>query len=181
MDTGVLIILLVVLLVVALLVVLAGRRRRSGQLRERYGDEYERTVDDRGSRREAESELAERERRRERLDIRPLDPGARERYGEQWRRTQADFVDSPHVAVRQADVLVLQVMRDRGYPVDDFEQRAADISVDHPEVVSDYRAAHHITNVDGGEASTEQLREAMVHYRSLFERLLADGGSSATR
>jgi FtsZ-interacting cell division protein ZipA len=115
MDSGVLITLVVVaVLVLVVVVLLVGRRRRSAELRERFGDEYQRTVQERGSRREAEAELAERQRRRTHLDIRPLEPAARERYAEAWRRTQASFVDSPASATREADLLVSQVMRDRG-------------------------------------------------------------------
>lgn len=175
MDTGLLITLVVVLLVVVLLVaLLSGRRRRSTKLQEQFGDEYDRTVDQRGDRREAEAELADRAKRRSQLDIRPLDADARERYALAWRRTQANFVDEPVEAVHEADGLVTEVMRERGYPMDDFEQRSADISVDHPDVVEDYRHAHRVamSNADGGRATTEELREAMIRYRALFDRLL---------
>ncbi len=183
MDTGVLIALIViVVLVVAVVAFFANRGRRSSQLQERFGDEYDRTVDERGDRREAEAELAGREKRRSQLDIRPLEPESRDRYTAAWRQTQESFVDSPSSATREADLLVVQVMRERGYPMDDFEQRSADISVDHPEVVNDYRTAHRVSLAnDNGEASTEDLREAMVHYRALFVRLLGSPNEEARR
>jgi hypothetical protein len=173
------------LAVAALLVALVLRqlvaRRRSQGLQQRFGPEYEHTVGQAPSRREAEAELAERERRRERLDIVPLDPDARERYARSWRQVQADFVDSPRTAVDQADALVVEVMRVRGYPMDDFEQRAADVSVDHPGVVGHYREGHRLSQLGAqGRASTEDLRQAMRHYRELFQELLesSDGGPS---
>jgi len=147
-------------------------KRRKG-LQDRFGSEYDHTVADAPSRREAESELAEREKRREELEIRPLEPQARDRYASEWHNTQAKFVDDPQAAVGDADRLIQQVMRERGYPVEDFDQRAADLSVDHPEVISNYRAAHGISIAnERGNASTENLRTAMVHYRELFEELL---------
>jgi hypothetical protein len=147
-------------------------RRRHG-LQNRFGDEYDRTVADASSRREAEANLSEREKRREELDIRPLDQSSRDRYASQWQNTQAAFVDDPEAAVADADRLIQQVMRERGYPVDDFEQRANDLSVDHPDVISNYRAAHGISVAnDRGKASTEDLRTAMVHFRALFDDLL---------
>jgi FtsZ-interacting cell division protein ZipA len=167
---------LIVVAVVALVALVVWRaysaRRRKG-LQERFGNEYDRTVADAPSRRGAESELAEREKRRDELEIRPLQPHARERYVEQWRIAQEQFVDDPEAAVGEADRLIQQVMRERGYPVDDFEQRAADLSVDHPDVISNYRAAHAISVAnERGKASTEDLRTAMVHYRALFTELL---------
>jgi len=175
MDTGLVIAIVVVLVLLALLAFFAGRQRRSRRLQDTFGPEYDRTVTQTGDRRAAEAELRERTERRERFDIVPLEPEARARYIEAWRNTQAQFVDEPVVATREADRLITSVMRDRGYPVDDFEQRAADISVDHPQVVDDYRAAHAIAaRNDRSEASTEDLRQALVHYRSLFEDLLED-------
>jgi hypothetical protein len=175
MDTGLLVAILVVLILLALLAIFAGRQRRSRKLQDTFGPEYERTVEEAGDRRAAETELQERTERRAGFDIVPLEPEARARYIEAWRNTQAQFVDEPVEATREADRLITSVMRDRGYPVDDFEQRAADISVDHPQVVDDYRAAHAIAAAnDRSEASTEDLRQALVHYRSLFEELLED-------
>jgi len=147
-------------------------RRRKG-LQERFGSEYDRTVADAPSKREAESELSERQKRRDELDVRPLEQSARDRYASEWQNTQAKFVDDPEGAVGDADRLIQQVMRERGYPVEDFDQRANDLSVDHPEVISNYRAAHGISIAnERGNASTENLRTAMVHYRALFEELL---------
>ena len=175
MDTGLLVAILVVIILLALLAFFAGRQRRSRKLQDKFGPEYDRTVEQAGDRRAAESELAQRAERRAELNIVPLEPEARSRYIEAWRNTQAQFVDEPVEATREADRLITSVMRDRGYPVDDFEQRAADISVDHPQVVDDYRAAHAIAaRNDRSEASTEDLRQALVHYRSLFEELLED-------
>ena len=173
MDAGLLVVILIVLALLVVLALVAGRRRRSHRLREQFGPEYDRTVAQAGDRKEAESELEERTTRRQQLDIVPLDPADRARYLEAWRQTQARFVDEPAEATREADRLITAVMRDRGYPVDDFEQRAADVSVDHPQVVDDYRAAQAIAAAnERSEASTEDLRQALVHYRSLFEELL---------
>lgn len=166
--------------VIALVVWSALRTRRTRTLREGFGPEYDRTVADAPSKREAEADLLERRERREELDIRPLDDDARERYAEEWQATQARFVDDPGGAVTEADVLIQRVMRERGYPVEDFEQRAADVSVDHPEVVNNYRAAHAISIAHERErASTEDLRLAMQHYRSLFDELLGESRQPA--
>ena len=164
--------LLVAVIVVLLCVVgaLAYRQRRSAQLREGFGPEYDRVVEERGSQGAGEAELRERFDRRRSYDIRPLEPAARERYAERWRATQAQFVDQPASALADADTLVAEVMRERGYPVEDFDQQAADVSVDHPHVVEHYRKAHAIQS--GRERSTEDLRQALVHYRALFDELL---------
>jgi hypothetical protein len=151
----------------------ASRARRRRELQERFGGEYDRTVADAPSRREAEAELSEREQRRDELDIRPLAQSSRDSYSSEWQNTQARFVDDPEEAVGEADRLIQRVMLERGYPVDDFEQRANDLSVDHPDVISNYRAAHGISIAnERGKASTEDLRTAMVHYRALFAELL---------
>ena len=148
-------------------------RRRTARLRERFGPEYDRTVESRGGRREAEAELGSRVERREKFEIRPLAPEARARYQEAWLEVQARFVDDPAAAVAGADQLVGSVMSDRGYPLDDFERRAADISVDHPQVVERYRSAHGIARKNAaGQATTEDLRQAIQHYRALFDDLL---------
>jgi hypothetical protein len=164
-------------LIVIAIVAFTLQRRRSTSLRQRFGPEYDRAVDRSGDRGRAERELESRVKRREQLQIRSLDGGARERYVEEWKRVQAAFVDAPSEAIRKADRLVMSVMRERGYPVDDFEARSADVSVDHPRVVEDYRAAHKISLANReNRASTEDLRQAMVHYRALFTELLgADG------
>jgi hypothetical protein len=149
------------------------RKRRAASLQERFGDEYERTVRKAGGPNKAETILHERERRVERFDIRPLSSEARARFIEGWRRVQALFVDSPADAVSRADVLLAEVMEERGYPVTDFEQRSADLSVDHGDVVQNYRAGHAIAERHArGEAGTEDLRQAMIHYRALFDDLV---------
>src|SRR5215210_5987672 len=145
MDAWVWIVIVVVaVLVLAALAWSVTRRRRSTALQESFGPEYERTVEESDSRRAAERELHERQERREELEIRPLAPGARDRYSRSWEHLQARFVDDPARSVSEADELIQEVMRERGYPVDDFEQRAADLSVNHPELVENYRAAHGI-------------------------------------
>jgi hypothetical protein len=173
-------------LVVAVIAVLAlvavasmMRKKRSDRLKGRFGPEYERAVDTAGGQRAAEKELLARERKHNKLDINELTPESRVRYVEAWRATQAGFVDSPSNSVSEADRLVTEVLRERGYPIDDFEQRAADISVDHPKVVEHYRAAHVLHQAqEKGDIGTEAQREALVHYRALFEQLLgADHGA----
>ncbi len=171
----------VLLAVVVVLLVIIGalvaRAQRSRKLKAEFGPEYGRVVAERGDQRAAERELADRRQRVESFEIRPLDPVVRERYQEQWAAAQRYFVDKPVDAVGQAHELVQRVMHDRGYPVDeDFEQRTADISVEHPAVVENYRAANGISvRARNGQASTEQLRQAMVHFRALFDDLLAPG------
>jgi hypothetical protein len=159
-----------VILVVALVV---GRRARTRRLKERFGPEYERMAAAGGSA-AADQELAERERLHDQLDIRALTATAREEFAQRWRAVQTGFVDDPADALSEADRLVIEVMRMRGYPVDDFDRRAANISVDHPTVVEDYRAAHAVSHARPGEqVGTEARRHAFVHYRSLFDTLLA--------
>ena len=161
------------LVVIALLAWALWRRRRTATLTSRFGPEYERTVAEMGTKSKAEAELAARAKRRETLQIHALPPQDRERYLVLWRTTQARFVDSPAAAVAEADQLVAEVMRLRGYPMTDFDQRAADISVDYPQLVQNYREAHRLALAsDAGKAGTEDLRQAMVHYRALFEELL---------
>ncbi|HXE93692.1 MAG TPA: hypothetical protein VN544_07720 [Gaiellaceae bacterium] len=154
----------------------ASRSRRTRSLQDRFGPEYDRELEKAGGRREAERELAEREKRHDELELRPLSDDARDRYIEEWQKTQLRFVDDPTGAVSEADDLVQRVMRDRGYPVDDFDQRAADISVEHPELVERYRTANGIARAsERGEASTEDLRHSVRHYRALFVELLEVG------
>jgi hypothetical protein len=154
----------------AVLVVLRARTRR---LRSSFGPEYDRTVADAPSRREAEHVLSERQKRRAEFEIKPLSRAARERYAGMWRETQTRFVDDPGSAVAEADRLIELVMSERGYPVEDFDEQAADLSVDHPDVVENYREAHAVAAArTRDEVETEDLRRALVCYRSLFERLL---------
>jgi hypothetical protein len=152
------------------------RRATTAGLRQRFGTEYERTVKTHGSERKGEAKLMDREKRVEKLKIRDLAQSERERFLERWKSVQSRFVDSPRGAVTEADDLVSSLMQSRGYPVADFEQRAADISVDHPRVTENYRAAHAIQLRHGkDETNTEDLRTAMIHYRSLFEELMQVG------
>jgi hypothetical protein len=167
---------IVAIVVVAALViggVLWSRRRRSEHLKDRFGREYDRTVEATGDRSTAEADLADREKRVEKLDIRPLTAEERRDFGRRWDEVQARFVDDPPRAVAFADALLGEVMKARGYPVSDFDQRAGDISVDHPVVVEHYHKAHDIAvRHERGEASTEDLRQAMIHYRALFDNLV---------
>jgi hypothetical protein len=171
----------VVLVVVVAIVVIAAallylRSRRSKELKEQFGPEYDRTVQQVDGRREAEAELENRRKRVENLSIRPLSSADRTRFANAWQELQPRFVDDPKTAVVDADALVAQLMETRGYPVGDFEQRAADISVDHPEVVNNYREAHRLAGRNAsGDATTEEQRRALVHYRKLFDELLGDG------
>jgi len=150
-----------------------GTKRRTERLQDRFGPEYERTMEQAKSRREAESELSARMKRRQELEIQPVSAETAERYTLEWRDVQARFVDQPNEAVKDADRLVTRLMQERGYPTEDFQQRVADVSVDHPNVVDNYRGAHTVwESNEQGKAGTEDLRRAMVHYRSLFEELL---------
>jgi hypothetical protein len=160
----------------------AMQSRRTRTLKERFGPEYDRVAADAPTKRDAESELRDREQRREQLDIRELEPAQRDRYRTQWQGVQADFVDDPAGSVTEADALIQSVMRERGYPVDDFESRSADLSVDHPVVVENYRAAHGIAVAHTrGKAGTEELRKAVQHYRALFDDLLGVRSEEAAR
>ena len=164
---------LVVLTLVILAVLSVTSRRKTRRLKEHFGAEYERTVDEAGDQRAAEQELVSRERKRQKLDVVALSPAAHKEYAEQWRVVQRVFVDDPSGAVGEADRLVTEVMRERGYPVDDFDQRAADVSVDHPDTVEHYRAAHTLYLAqEKADIGTEAQRQAFVHYRALFEQLL---------
>jgi hypothetical protein len=181
MDTRIVIpalILVAVLVIIA--VALVARRRRSEKLKRRFGSEYDRTVlQQHGDSRRAEETLVEREKRVEAFPLRSLTPVDREAYAMEWASVQRRFVDDPSAAVGSADRLVSRVMTDRGYPMSDFDQRAADISVSYPAVVQNYRTAHDIVlRHTDGHATTEELRQAMVHYRSLFDELLAPAESS---
>ena len=175
MDPKLIALAVAVVLLIAIGVALYMRKRKNNtaELRDRFGPEYDRAVTQHGSERKAEAKLADRETRVELLKIRDLDVTERERYLAQWQTVQSRFVDFPKGAVTEADELVCSLMQTRGYPVTDFDQRAADISVDHPRVVENYRSAHNIAlRLGKGEASTEELRTAMIHYRSLFDELV---------
>jgi hypothetical protein len=152
----------------------ANRRKKTERLKDRFGPEYERTASLTGDPKAAEKELVERERKRKKLDIHPLTAASLDGYVTRWRAVQTAFVDHPASAVGEADLLVTEVMRERGYPIDDdFDQQAADISVDHPTVVNNYRAAHDIyLSQQKGDVGTEAQRQAFVHYRALFDKLL---------
>jgi hypothetical protein len=164
---------IIVAAIIAAIVFAAVRAARSRELEKRFGPEYERAVKERGDRAAAERDLSARAARVKKFHIEELPAGAKERYAEEWRSVQSRFVDKPREAVVDADHLVVAVMRDRGYPMENFEQRTADISPDHPEVVEDYRLAHGIAvRSERGEVSTEDLRQAMQHYRTLFNDLL---------
>jgi len=165
---------LVLIAITGLLVMISAgrRRRRTSDLKQQFGPEYDRTVAATGEQQAAEQELVARTRKRNELDIRPLTRDALHAYSSRWRHVQTAFVDSPSSALDDAERLLTEVMRERGYPVDDFDQRAADISVDHPAVVENYRSAHAIHLSENGNASTEKQRQAFVHYRALFDELL---------
>jgi len=176
MDAWVWIVIAVVVVLVLVAVVAASaKRRRRHHLQDRFGPEYDRTVEGADRRREAERELREREARHDELELKPLSEGSRQRYTEQWQQMQSGFVDRPQVAVADADRLITDLMRERGYPVDDFDTRSEMASVDHADVVENYRTAHGIAvrNVEG-RTSTEDLRQAVISYRALFEEMLVD-------
>jgi hypothetical protein len=172
------VIIVVVALVVLGIVALSAARRR--KLQQRFGPEYDRVVGEKQSHRKADAELAERERRVRSLDIRPLDETARVKYAGEWAAIQERFVDQPDQAATQAGLLVTSVMKDRGYPTEDYEQILADLSVEHANTLDHYRAAHQVSlQAETGSASTEDLRLAMLHYRALFAELLGTAGTQA--
>ena len=175
MDPKLMVLAVVVIVVIAVLALLYLRKRRNttAGLRKKFGPEYDRAVLVHGAGRKAEAKLEDREKRVDKLNIRDLDPIEHERFTKLWESVQSRFIDSPKGAVSEADDLVSSLMKARGYPISDFEQRAADISVDHPRVVENYRLAHAIAlRVGKDAATTEDLRTAMIHYRSLFEELV---------
>jgi hypothetical protein len=170
-----------IMVVFALVVWQALARRRTGRLQQRFGPEYDRTLSSADSRGEAEAELQAREERRRQLTIRPLPVAARDRYLQRWQGVQAQFVDDPRAAVAAADSVIQSVMAERGYPVEDFEQRADDVSVDYPQVVDHYRQGHRLVQASAdGDDSTENLRQAMRHYRALFEELVEPAADEPT-
>ena len=170
----------IVIAVVAAVVVLAllawgyAQSRRRTALKDQFGPEYDRTVSSADSRREAERELAERERTHEELELQPLSEAARSRYMDDWKRAEQRFVDDPELAARDADRIVRSVLQEQGYPNDDFDTQAAAVSVDHPTVVERYRHGHHMVHGNGADGAdrTEDLRKAMVDFRTVFERVV---------
>lgn len=170
---------IVILVVIGVGVYFAVGRGRTQSLRSRFGPEYDRTVEATGDQREAERELDARQERRRKFDIRELEPAVQSQYAAQWLAVQARFVDEPAQALREADGMVTEIMSKRGYPMDDFEQMAADVSVDHPREIEAYRAAHAVSEASSrDEASTEDMRLGIQHYRSLFESLLGQETSA---
>ncbi len=179
MSTGAIVAIIVVILIIAALLIAFATSTRRRRLRNRFGPEYDRAVSEHDNRRDAEAELAQRERRVRELDIRPLTPQARAQYSSEWTAVQEQFVDAPQAAVTGAQTLVSAVLQDRGYPTDAFDQEVADLSVEHAATLDHFRAAHDISQQAGaGTASTEDLRQAMIHYRALFAELLGrpEGG-----
>ncbi|HKU24061.1 MAG TPA: hypothetical protein VJQ54_01250 [Candidatus Sulfotelmatobacter sp.] len=165
----------IAVIVVAAIGFISSRKRRSRKLQEHFGPEYDRVLKQEGDQRKAEGVLEFREKRREKFKIRPLSATDRQSFSTRWREVQARFVDDPRGAVTVADSLVTDVMQARGYPIGEFDQRTADLSVDYPTIVDNYRAGHDIAmRHSEGKASTEDLRQAMVHYRVLFEELLGE-------
>lgn len=173
MSTGAIVAIIVVVIVVAAIVVVMAAVNRRHRLQQKFGPEYDRAVTEHGSRREAEAELAGRERHVRELDIRPLSPSARTQYRSEWTAVQEQFVDAPQAAVTGAQTLVSAVMKDRGYPTEPYDQTVADLSVEHASTLGHFRAAHDISR-NAASASTEDLRQAMVHYRALFAELLGE-------
>lgn len=171
-----------VLITLIAIIWLSLRSRRTKELKSRFGPEYRRVARTEGDAAQAEQILLQREKRVHKLDIKPLTETQKNEFADAWEHAQAEFVDDPTAAVSHADVLVQEVMNVRGYPVSDFDQRVADVSVDHPAVAQNYRLAHEIAERnDRGEVRMEKLREAMLHYRALFADLLHDGGLSPVR
>lgn len=180
-TTTLILVAVVVLIVIGVLAMAFQRVQRSRRLRERFGPEYERLVQEAGDKRRAESELEARLAHVESLDIRPLSAEQVNRYVLEWQATQTEFVDAPLASVQKADRLIWEVMQEKGYPVDDFEQRAADISVDYPDLVTDYRGLHMIAKKEqDDQVTTEEMRQAMVHGRALFESLVTKDTTGAT-
>jgi hypothetical protein len=179
MTVGAIVAIVIVVIVVAAVLLMLATANRRRRLRERFGPEYDRAVTESGSRREAEAELAERERHVRELDIRPLSATAQNQYRSEWTAVQEQFVDAPQAAVTGAQTLVSAVMEDRGYPTQPYDQTLADLSVEHASTLDHFRAAHDISqNAGAGTASTEDLRQAMIHYRALFAELLGEPASN---
>jgi len=173
----VLIVVIIVVVVVIALVLLARRRSR---IKSQFGSEYDRTVEEAGSKRAAHRELADRKAEHDKLELRELSPQHRQRYESSWQSVQEGFVDSPDTAVVEADRVVGESMRDRGYPTADYDKQARLLSVEHSQVLEHYRSAHDIAKAhEQKKASVEDLRQAMLHYRALFGELLTPGGTAS--
>ena len=184
MDTTAWIVVAVIVVVAAALIWFLVTRARTRALQERFGSEYDRTVSGADGRNQAEAELRARQQRVDHLDLVPLTKPDHDRFSSEWTKVQAEFVDDPVEAVSDADHLIQTVMQRRGYPMEDFDRRAADLSVEHPQVVENYRSAHSIAvkeTRDTDRADTEALRKAMVYYRSLFDELLVVGDGADRR
>jgi hypothetical protein len=180
MSAGVTVAIIVVIVIIVAVAAISATVSRRRRLRERFGPEYDRMVADQQSQRKAEAELASRERRVRNLDIRPLAPAARAEYTAQWASIQERFVDQPAAAVGQAQQLVTAVLSDRGYPTEGYDQILADLSVRHARTLEHYRAAHAISeSAANGSGSTEDLRQAMIHYRAMFDDLLTGDAAAA--
>lgn len=181
MSTTQILVLLIVLLVVVVIVVgalAAKRRKRSAELRRSFGPEYDRTLENSGKRREAERELVDRKQRHDQLQIRPLSEASRARYLTAWDGVQSRFIDSPVLALSEADALVTQMLGERGFPTDDPRQAADMLSVEHAGVLDDFRAGHDIEQANSTDrANTEQVRQGMLHFRSVFSELIDDGSA----
>ena len=180
MRTAIVILVLVVLALLVVAAVMAARKKKKREeLRGTFGPEYDRTVEDAGSRRKAEQHLEERKERHDSLEIRPLPAARRERYLDRWGHVQAGFVDAPERALDDADTLLIEVLEERGYPVDDFDTRAEMLSVEHADLLDHYRKGHRVV-VDAreGRADTESTRQAMLHFRTVFAELLHDSGGT---
>jgi len=167
----------VLLIIVGLISMALARQRRSKRLQEQFGPEYDKTIDETGNKRQAEKELEERIAHVEALNIRPLTADQVNRYSIEWQKIQRDFVDEPLASLQKADRIIREVMKEKGYPVEDFEQRVADISVNYPELVTDYRGMHMIAIKEKDKVTTEDMRQAMLHARALFENLIKQASS----
>src|ERR1700757_914543 len=181
MATWIWVVIAIAVVVVVALVVMGARQRRTAMLRDHFGPEYDRTVENREDRRAAESELLARQRQRAQFEVQPLPEATRLSFAEEWRELQERFVDQPAQAAGAADTLITRVMEARGYPMNAFDTQADLVSVDHPDTVENYRFAHAVQQrAQTRQASTEDLREALLRYRSLFDELLRPEGNGAT-
>lgn len=177
-DIVLLVLAVVAVLLVIALAIVSRRRKRTSDLKGTFGSEYDRTVETRDKRRDAESELADRKARHEQLDIRPLSAASRQRYVTAWEGVQGRFVDAPVLALSEADALLTRLMAERGFPTDDLRTQEDMLSVEHTHVLDGFRAGHAIEQANTtGDADTEQVRQGMLHFREVFEELLSDGSA----